>query len=468
MSSPAPIRLAGVVREVLAGPPATWRLTHARDTRVHHDRGELLVEAGGRRVRVEVPAIEVLGPAHEERGGWREVVARAAPRFRADEAQPFDAATLSVIAIAIGDPVAVWGEPIDTGAGGEPLVRARAIARGHHAEAALARRIATTPEGQAARDVRSDRIFRAFVWLCVLAATAGAIAWPLAVRAPHHAALGVSLALLAAALLMRPSGDDDELALYASERDVASGVPTTPLQLLAFAAAIAAPILAPTTRPWSAEIVAGALCAFGLAMRVLSGGALRRMRALVAVRPWRGESGGRATLRGTIRVAAPVRVGPHDAAFGLESKVDERIDLQVNPDVSGADFRERATFLAAPAFTIATAAGDVAVAPRELVWSSTCREIADRVVEMNSSTYTSRRWVPDGAAVAAVGWIEGSPPRLIARGTSPAVLIATAPGDDPLAIPRGLVAYWRGTTLGLLAVGAATAALAVARARGML
>jgi hypothetical protein len=459
MSADGQIQLSGTVCEILAGPPATWRLqAEHKDAKTKHDAGAIKIEVeGGRRVRVETDGIEVRGDAEKTRGGWRELVDRAKPRFAAGELAPFTPAHLEVTTIAHGDEIAVWGDVITRDDAGRPeRVRARAIARGPHAAKMIAHEAdrAAAPERELGERV-ADGLLLAYTLACA----AGAIAYPLLADGMLRDRLGVSIALVAAVILMLPSGPDESITFYSRADDLpGAAVPLTPVRMLAGFGALAAPI-ASADHPWAGLVTAAVLIVGGLVVAWLARGERARLSALLAP-TWRGDAtDARVTIRGTASTAHLQRVGGHDAVLGREAKIETTSSSRSAGPAASNRFHEIAKLLAPATFTITSDAGSVEVAPAELAWGTTCVEIADRVEGSSGSTYTARAWLPMGAAVVASGWISGG--KLVARGTAPAILYATAPAGDPLAVPRGLVRYWRAVTFGLAVIGVALAVIAL-------
>jgi len=111
------IRIAGVIREVTAA-PRRWRVrvggTAGHDT----DDGTVVVEVDGAPVVVEVAGKALIDDGRVTRGAWGELSAQAGGRFKAETAPAFAAATLTVTAVEIGQPVAIYGEVVGRRVGG--------------------------------------------------------------------------------------------------------------------------------------------------------------------------------------------------------------------------------------------------------------------------------------------------------------------------------------------------------------
>ena len=426
-----PVQLRGTVHAVIDGPPATWRLTRDGTTQSHHDRGAIALTVDGRQVRVEIPAIEIRGPAREQRGAWRDLVARATPRFAEAGRAPFDTAALAIAELAVGDQVALIGTATHLDAAGKPeRVTAHALARGRDADRVFG---GSAPSALGA----------IAGWIPCVLAVAGAVAW---VVLEHRPAYGGALALLAAAVLMRPGGALEELDLRAGDRDVSTfAMPITAIQMLAVMAAIAVPIAAHTAAPFAGDAIGGLLVLFGLLSRLAGRAAERRASRLAGGPVWPGGPGF-ARLQGTVDSDEPADLDGRPIVLGYETECS-----QPTGRASGSTRSTtlRRSFRAATTIRITTEAGAVTVAPAELAWSSMTSERVDE-----TSTYTYREWVPVGATVVATGWIQGTPPQLVSRGTEPAILLC---GD--VTAPRTLLRYWRGTTYALLAIGIALAAV---------
>ncbi len=146
------VRLGGIVREVHGTAPASWALSVDGAEHVAHDSGALSITVGDRDVRVRSDGLAVLGEPTVERGGCRDLCERAAPRFDGVHAAPYRKARLAITRVAVGDRVEVWGDVVARdGAGAPTELRARILARGAHASAAIERALATAPEQTAAR-----------------------------------------------------------------------------------------------------------------------------------------------------------------------------------------------------------------------------------------------------------------------------------------------------------------------------
>jgi hypothetical protein len=149
-----------------------------------------------------------------------------------------------------------------------------------------------------------------------------------------------------------------------------------------------------------------------------------------------------------VRDPTPVTVGKGvNAAIARETAYDKGIGS--NPDtVKWTRFHADGTFL------VESKEGVVEVHPDEIIWASTVVDGPDDP----SFDYEMVERIPIGGKVAAVGWIEpgllGAPPRLSAKGTTPAVLLATSQLGDPVGLAREFVKERRLTRAGL-AVAAA-------------
>jgi hypothetical protein len=157
--------------------------------------------------------------------------------------------------------------------------------------------------------------------------------------------------------------------------------------------------------------------------------------------------------------------------LGREAQGDRKADTSPgvrwdkDPKMDNSSYSERTEFLGPKVFQIDCPHGPVAVAPSELAWATKCSAMENERTRGDHTYFTWTEWVPDGAPVVAAGWVTGWPPRLVARGREPALLLAAYPGDDPLAPVRSILWYWRTALVGLLLVGAALAWLHLQHAR---
>jgi hypothetical protein len=162
-------------------------------------------------------------------------------------------------------------------------------------------------------------------------------------------------------------------------------------------------------------------------------------RRLLRATPWRGEVGGDASIEGVVRDPTPVTVGQRAVAIGRGTGFDAVEGS--NPDkLLWHRFHGRGTFL------VDTAAGVVEVSPLQAVWSTSIRERVK--THDDDADYEIVEVIPVGARVLAAGRIgpgdAGGPVRLLARGTDPAIIVATSSVGEPrawlqrLAVARAL------------------------------
>jgi hypothetical protein len=459
------LQVDGVVTEILGAAPATWRIEIGGAGTTTHDRGSIQVQTqDGRSIRVDSHG-EVQGKPTVEHGGWGELVARAQPRFEAGDTAAFEKASLAVTQIAVGDRVAASGDVVERDAKGNPTrVRASRLARGDDAARVVRRAVehAKKPPKEL-----GDRIFDGAYWTYMVACGAGAIAWPLFQPGGFRVNGGVSIALVAAILLMLPSASYDLPTFRSRDRTLGGeGMPLTLLRILAGIGALAAVISAGNSGPPNGDLAAACLLALGVLARVMSWSAIGRMHALLGP-PWRGGETGakRVAIRGTVFIpspAKPAKVGGRSVALGLDAKVEESLGITTSTN-GGINYRENATFHAADAIAIECEHGPISVAPNEIAWSTSVNDKTNVKKSGSSQSFTWYELVPVGAAVLASGWVVGTPPRLVARGTQPALLRAADVGGDPTAGPRELGRYWRIMELGLLVLAAGLIAFELVR-----
>jgi hypothetical protein len=455
------VRLAGVVREVSSPPPTVWELQPEDGKAERREQaGWLTVEVDGRAVRVETDAAWLVGDGTTDKGAWRDLDAQAGGRFGAGQA-PFTKAKLRVVALAVGDPVEVYGEVVerrfdDDGAFREAptaslgRVRGLVVARGADATAELTRAIArryppaqrpaaAKPPDPRLGDPGSPRHRPPPIeW----AWSGGLVAGAILAAAFWHAS--VAIGLVASAILVRP--ERTQRVYRARDQHHAGSHAFRRILLPILYVGTIGGFLG-VSGPLAYTIATAAFLAIALALEVSLLGVVSQHRRLVVTPAWKGELGVHALVAGTVRDPTPVTVGHTASAMAREAAIEQGSGS--DPDVvKWTRFHAEGTFL------VDAPAGVVEVAPDELAWASTVVVAPDT----SRRSYEVVELIPIGGKVAAAGWIEaapdGGPPRLRSRGTKPAVLLATSALGDPRALANRMIWHRRLTLLGLVAAAA--------------
>ena len=483
------IRIGGTITQIVKAP----RLLRARldkERMSSADDGELVVEVNGSPVRVAVPGKSLRDDARSEKASWGEIVAKSGGRFNAGQAPAFSAASLEVVELASGAEIEIYGEVAsrafneDGGMRDAPThqvqaIRALLVASGSGRTARIDRGLAelfppaTRPaqisraerraraRAERAMDPRSSEpgsphfqhgaviVVHALVWLAaaiVCAIVSGVT------RKPIWA--GFALAAAFIALLVRPT--PLAIRLRAVEKSYGFGGGLTTGWWVAIVLTWACLMIPAVSEAGAAGIawMTLPLVAIHLVELVAAMPAYAAFGSMRRAPLWTGELGVRAALEGVVLDPTPATVGGGHVAIGRGTGYDESIGS--NPDkVVWQRFHGVGSFL------IKTTAGTVEVFPQQIVWGTS---VTGRVKTSDrGADYEEIEIIPVGAKVLAAGWIEagpqGGPPRLVARGTAPAVLVATGVHGDPRSWLGRLRTARTITLLGVLAIGAALAAL---------
>ncbi len=479
------IRLAGTITEVVCA-PQRWRTKLGGTTYEAGAPGEVIVDVAGHAVTAEVSAEALCDDGPAEKCSWGEAVTKSGDRFKAHVAPVFTPVTLATATVTVGAAVEIYGEVLsrafadDGGMREAPSttvdrVRALLVCSGSGAAsrlgAAIVRRFppasrAVAPTRAALRathKLRRDRdlrahepasrlyrhdlglVINAWVWLAVTAITMTAAA----IRADHRLfILGLTCAV--GAVVFRPMPPVRPFRAlekrFGSARHPTEGWWVGTVAVFAFFVIVS----------WM-SLPASVVGYVGLVMIVVTAVAglfgadtYARRREMLRAPRWTGEVGVYAALDGVVRDPTPVKVGERDAAIASGTGYDRSIGS--NPDkVVWQRFHGLGTFL------IDTTAGVVEVSPQQAVWATT---VYDRVkTDENGADYEDVEIIPIGARVLATGWIEpgaaGKPVALEARGTRPALLVATGPAGEPRDWLARLDRSRALTTIGLIAIVAA-------------
>lgn len=456
------IRIAGTVTAVVI-PPQRWRTKLGGTIHEAGAPGEVVIDVGGRAVTVDVVGDALCDDGPAEKCSWGEAVTRTGDRFKAHLAPVFTPVSLATATLAVGAEVEIYGEVVarsfadDGGMREAPStsvdrVRALLASSGSGAASRLATAVARryppasrsiAPDRGAMRaaqrmaqenDARArepgHRMYRHeaavkvnfWIWvgLTLVAMLAAALR-------SDHAMVVLGLTCAVGAVLFRPM--PPVRPFRALEKHFGGGRHPTEGWWIATVAVLAlftivAWLSVPDPRApgfVGLAMIAIALIAGGSGARTYA----RRSEMLRAPK-WTGAVGVYAALEGVVKDPTPVRLGKADAAIAAGVGYDETIGS--NPDkVVWQRFHGIGTFL------IETSAGVVEVSPQHAVWATT---VEDRVkTNHDGADYELVELIPVGGKILAAGWIEpgtaGGPVTLQARGTQPALLVATGPAGEP-------------------------------------
>lgn len=385
-------------------------------------REQILVTAGGERLKLDTWDAKLLGDEEVTHGPWSQFATDAALKdLVPSPPPPFAAVDLSTTAACAGDEVEVFGEVLenaieeagyrDTPEIRPHRIRALLVATGSDRKALLERAIRReypAAKRQTSMDPsRSDPDSDRFRWPAeaytgvVLFTIAIAIfvvvklntTWP----TPHFVgALTLTLGLLVSTWPLR------DVPLFRE----ASAAATDSMAILAGARAL---IL-------SAAFFGGVVTLFGSWIMLAAASAGLAFLALAAWTPGRdlgyaqrllgAPPPGWTRIEGIVEDRTPITLDGHRLAFGLSPK----------------EFRNQGTF------EVRTPTGTFEIDPVHTMWASR--------VTIGKGDEASIV-VPVGAKVVAAGRIAGN--RLESEATIPALLFATGPDGAPLAVLRSVV-----------------------------
>jgi hypothetical protein len=463
------IRIAGTIREVVHT-PATWTARIAGKTHHAGSDGELVIDVDGAAVTVTLAATAIIDDGEEIKGAWGELVERAEGHFASSLAPAFEAGKLEIVKPAkVGAAIEIYGEvdrrefADDGGLRDAPsqrvaAVRALIMSTSDDRTARIDREIARRyPPAQrpvrpswfvrrrlaaaeAAKDPRSkelsNRLYRhepAEVYV-------------------HYGALGVGLVLALVTLLTRsPTAAIWTFAVAIIIALFRLRTPMTPFRILdrsyrrfAHIADFVYPMsfmfyvisigMSPIFFDRRAVLViASVALLIATSLGLLQQQTARLHRKVLAALRWDGASiNVYATIEGIVKDPTPAVVGDRQAAIGRGTGFSEGIGStrgSSNPDTEvWQRFHGDGTFLVK-----VPDHGSIEVSPQHVVWSTTVRgrETSSR----DGADYEVFEIVPVNGKVIATGWIEKDAtsgiPQLRAKGTTPAILIATGPDGEP-------------------------------------
>jgi hypothetical protein len=475
------IRLAGTITQVVHA-PQRWRTKLGGTIHAAGAPGEVIVDVAGRAVTVEVTGTALCDDGPAEKCSWGEAVTKSGDRFKAHEAPVFTPVSLATATLAVGAQVEIYGEVLarsfadDGGMREAPSttidrVRALLVCSGSGAASRLATAIErtyppasrTAPPSRAADkrarkgDPRTQepgspqfRYEPAVIihWWFWVAATA--LAMLVATVRSDRAALVLGLTCAVGVVLFRPMPPVRPFRAL-EKRFGGARHPTEGWWVSAVAVFLFCTIIAWLSLPSPAPGYVG----LGMiAVAAIAGGlgavTYARRREMLRAPRWTGEIGVYAALEGVVRDPTPVRIGNADAAIASGTGYDQAIGS--SPDkVVWQRFHGVGTFL------IETSAGVVEVSPQHAVWATT---VQDRVkTNVDGADYELVEIIPVGGRVLATGWIErgtgAGPVTLQARGTRPALLVATGPAGEPRDWIARLARARVLTAIGLAVIGGA-------------
>jgi hypothetical protein len=477
------IRLAGTIHEIVRA-PGRWRVEVGGTTTVVDEAGELIVDVDGAAVRVDIVEGALCDDGAIAKGGWGELVPGCGGRFAAGLAPAFTPATLEMVTLASGAQVEIYGEVVsrafadDGGMRDAPSsrvdrVRALLISSGDDRTARIGRAVE-------ARFPPASRLARAS-WAARRAEARKAIALDPGTRDPGspryrperitiaHALVWAAITIVATVLGV--ANDDHRFRVLALAAAVGAlvyrpGPPVRPFRALDkrygaslhptegwwFASLAIWTFVALTVwASWSARAVgyvALAMIVIVFATGLAGAPTYARHRRLRRAPLWKGELGVHAAFEGVVGDPTPIKIGDANVAIGRGTGFDETIGS--DPDrVVWHRFHSDGTFL------VKTDAGVVEISPQQIVWSTTVTIRA--TTDHQSADYEVVEIIPVGGRVLAAGWIEagegGGPPKLSARGTEPALLVATGPAGEPRYWLAQLARTRVISALGLLGIG---------------
>ena len=458
------VRLAGTVVEVSDPPFGSTTVTIEGDRFGRDESGWLVVDVEGRRVRIDAEGAKAVGDATTEASGaWREL--RDRTKLSPEIAPPFKPAKLVAIEPAVGDRVEIYGEVAERGFDDDGAyrdapstslkrVRASVVARGDKAADTLTRALATLhpPKTRATkrRDPRRDDpgspMNRPPAGEYVVSAGfAAAAVFTLATWGV--ASEPVAIGFAACAVVTRPMRTERSFRARA-DKDPTTWSSLDTIFAMLYAGTLLGLVGVVGFGPLRYVTLTFVAILWGLEVRAWH--ALGTHRRLLAAKPWTGRLGGTWLVEGVVRDPTPVTVGDTErAAIGRTTEYDKGIGS--NPDtIKWTRFHADGTFL------VDAKAGVVEIDPDELVWASTVVEAPLK----SYGDYQVSELIPVGGNVAAVGTIvagpDGGPPRLVANGTTPAVLFATSSRGEPLGLAVAMLLHHQ------ITVAVITALLALA------
>ena len=138
---------------------------------------------------------------------------------------------------------------------------------------------------------------------------------------------------------------------------------------------------------------------------------------------------------------------------------DARVSIESGGGFSGdGDYQETGTYVGSMRFEIRGTQPPVSVQANEIIWGTSRQRDSDYEKHGSWTKLHEHQWVEAGAPVVAGGSISDG--ALRSRAGKPAVLLAGLPDEDPLAIPRAVLAYWRRLGIALVVLAGLLAAIA--------
>ncbi|MFT3694723.1 MAG: hypothetical protein QM831_16360 [Kofleriaceae bacterium] len=422
------VRLVGRVVEVSDPAPGFYAIRVDKKAHPRTVDGSFVLEVDSRRVKIETLHTTFHGEVSGKgEGSWRDLK----PTLPLDGDYPaFKKTTFTATCIQPGDQVALLGRVMDRAVDEadyreSPVshvsrVQAEFVARGADAEDALAKAIrAATPAAsrvtkRATLDVRrfdpgSPR-FRHALGDWQWSAYAVALAIILYVCGVHQRIL--MAILVAVAITARPTVSLPNLRSRAERRGISDGLPWE----FGVAMVATAPVLGIQLGYTALRIAALAVATMSTSLMIY-----RLIRLAPLMRLARNP-----TVVGIVRDPTPAQLDGKMVAVGREENYQEKFDTTKHVDeLTSKQFVSKGTFFV----------GDHEIDPDEMIWASTVRE-------SHEGFYTTyKETIPIGGKVAAFGWIapDSKPPKLVARGTHPVVVVATSQNGEPLALVRRLL-----------------------------
>lgn len=446
------IELAGTVTAIRGRAPATWTIEIDGDAQTRCDDGSFELAVDGRSIEVTASSIAVEGDTEVQKGRWGDLCTRGG--FAVGEKPAYARAKLSCARIDVGDHLSIAGGVLARDADGHPThIQASTLAKGRYAADTVARADGRPP-------ANGSPVVELARWGFIVALAIAAVAAAVFVPFPD----GVRRALMPAIAVvvivaMLPSGRRAIPNLYAMAEKTAPNASTVILvvRLAAVVGLFVGLILCVTRDPEDgadgAFLVATGFVAVGLVVWIAAQLQLTKIRRLFG-RTWNGERdpGHRVVIRGTVHATSggSKRVLDRDAQISIEDAAGFSAE--------GGDYREAGTYVGSTRFEIRCPHGPVSVDANEIIWGTSRQRDSDYEKHGTHTKLHEHQWVEDGAPVVAGGWIKDG--ALRSRGGKPAVLLAGLPDEDPLAIPRAVLAYWRRLGIALVVLAGLFAVIA--------
>ncbi|MBA3545026.1 MAG: hypothetical protein H0T76_00940 [Nannocystis sp.] len=468
------IRIVGSVREILR-PPSHWTARVGKTGSRADREGEMVVEVDGAPVRVTVPQGALVGDPQTTTGAWGELVEQTDGRFPATLAPAFEQGRIERLELAIGDVVEIYGEVAarqllddgelrDAPSRRVTVVRALIVAAGAARSSRLDREIeerfppAQRPVGPSWFEKRREaavllakhpgtkepghRLYRHDAPEVVAIRVAFVLAIGLAVaslvtQSPHITVWAFMLVTYVVLLRPRPAR-----AHYRMLERSYSGVFLVPdwvweWPFMVLVVVIPMSVMTSPLDFGATSILPVTLLAIALSIvvGVMSMRTYALHGKLLRAPPWDGSFDAFAAIEGIVEDPTPATLGEKQVAIAIGMGLGFKNTPGRDPDK-----RLWHRFYGDGTFLVQTEHGAVEVSPQHIVWATS---VKGRHYDVKGpADYERFEIIPVDGRVLAAGWIaknERGQLQLKARGTTPALLIATGPHGEPRDWLRRLV-----------------------------